>query len=94
MEMGETKVRVNAICPGSVAGPRIDRVIDSDARERDRSTEEIRDIYHKQSSLGCFAQAIDIANMAWFLCSDDAKHISGQALAIDGNTETLSNWLK
>ncbi len=94
MEMGEAKVRVNAICPGSVAGPRIDRVIDSDAHERDRSTEEIRDIYRKQSSLGCFAQAIDIANMAWFLCSDDAKHISGQALAIDGNTETLSNWLK
>ena len=94
MEMGEAKVRVNAICPGSVAGPRIDRVIDSDARERNRSPEEIRDIYLKQSSLGCFAQATDIANMAWFLCSEDAKHISGQALAIDGNTETLSNWLK
>ena len=94
MEMGEAKVRVNAICPGSVAGPRIDRVIDSDASERNRSPQEIRDIYLKQSSLGCFAQATDIANMAWFLCSEDAKHISGQALAIDGNTETLSNWLK
>jgi len=94
MEMGEAKVRVNAICPGSVAGPRIDRVIDSDARERNRSPEEIRDIYLRQSSLGRFAQTADIANMAWFLCSEDAKHISGQALAIDGNTETLSNWLK
>lgn len=94
MEMGESKVRVNAICPGSVAGPRIDRVIDSDARERNRSPEEIRDIYLRQSSLGRFALATDIANMAWFLCSEDAKHISGQALAIDGNTETLSNWLK
>ena len=94
MEMGEAKVRVNAICPGSVAGPRIDRVIDSHASERNRSSQEIRDIYLKQSSLGCFAQATDIANMAWFLCSEDAKHISGQALAIDGNTETLSNWLK
>ena len=94
MEMGEAKVRVNAICPGSVAGPRIDKVIDSDASERNRSPQEIRDIYLKQSSLGCFAQATDIANMAWFLCSEDAKHISGQALAIDGNTETLSNWLK
>ena len=94
MEMGEAKVRVNAICPGSVAGPRIERVIDSDALERNRSPKEIRDIYLRQSSLGCFAEATDIANIAWFLCSEDAKHISGQALAIDGNTETLSNWLK
>ncbi len=93
MEMGRANVRVNAICPGSVSGERIDRVINSDASERDISPDVIRDIYLKQSSLRQFAEATDVANLAWFLCSKEAKHISGQTLAVDGNTETLSNWL-
>ena len=94
MEMGKTNVRVNAICPGSVIGERIDRVINNDASERNMSPDAIRDLYLKQNSLRQFAEATDVANLAWFLCSKEGKHISGQALAVDGNTETLSNWLE
>jgi len=35
--------------------------------------------------------AEDIANMALFLCSDLGATISGQALGVDGHTESLSN---
>ena len=93
MEMGPFGVRVNAICPGSVHGPSIDSVIIKEAKERNVSTESIRDVYQRQNSMRVFIEAEDIAQTVIFLCSDSAKHISGQAIPIDGHTEGLSNWL-
>lgn len=93
MELGTYRIRVNALCPGSVKGPRIDRVIDRDATERDRSADEIRAIYARQSSMRLFVSAEDVANLAFFLASAQGATISGQAIGIDGHTESLSNWL-
>ncbi len=90
MELGAHGVRVNAICPGSVDGPRIDKVIENDAISRGVSEAEIRSAYLTQSSLGKFIDAEDIAQTILFLCSDGAKTISGQAIPIDGHTESLS----
>lgn len=89
MELGEFDVRVNAICPGSVAGERIDRVIRNDAEDRGVPPEQVRAEYLRQSSLQRFAKPEDIAALAMFLASDAGAHISGQAIAIDGHTETL-----
>lgn len=93
MELGPDNIRVNALCPGSVNGPRIESVIKKDAVERGVSTDEIRDIYQRQSSMRLFVDAQDVANMALFLSSDLGAKISGQAMGIDGHTEGLSNWL-
>ena len=93
MELGPHGVRVNALCPGSVSGPRIDRVIEKEAEERGFEPDAIRDVYRRQSSMRAFVNAEDIAETVKFLCSSAGKHISGQALAIDGHTEGLSNWL-
>jgi NAD(P)-dependent dehydrogenase (short-subunit alcohol dehydrogenase family) len=93
MELGPFNIRVNAICPGSVAGPRIDSVIERDAAGRGMQPQEIRDVYQRQSSLRRFVEADEIANMAVFLVSDLARGISGQALSVDGHTESLANWL-
>jgi NAD(P)-dependent dehydrogenase (short-subunit alcohol dehydrogenase family) len=93
MELGPDKIRVNALCPGSVNGPRIEGVIEKDAAERGVSTDAIRDIYQRQSSMRLFVDAQDVANMALFLSSDLGATISGQAMGIDGHTEGLSNWL-
>jgi len=90
MELGGYGVRVNAICPGSVDGPRIDKVIENDAISRGVSEAEIRSAYLTQSSLGKFIDAEDIAQTILFLCSDSAKSITGQAIPIDGHTESLS----
>jgi NAD(P)-dependent dehydrogenase (short-subunit alcohol dehydrogenase family) len=90
MELGPFNIRVNAICPGSVEGPRIEGVIERDAAERGLEAEEIRQLYQQQSSLRKFISAEDVANMATFLCSDAGASISGQALSVDGHTETLS----
>lgn len=90
MELGSFGVRVNAICPGSVAGPRIDRVIAADAAARGLDPQEVYEAYVSQVSLRTFVEAGDIANMALFLCSEAGAKISGQALPVDGHTETLS----
>jgi NAD(P)-dependent dehydrogenase (short-subunit alcohol dehydrogenase family) len=93
MELGPDGIRVNAICPASVAGDRLNGVIERDAQRRGQSVETIRDVYLRQSSLRTFIQPDDVANLALFLASDLASKISGQAIGLDGHTETLANWL-
>jgi NAD(P)-dependent dehydrogenase (short-subunit alcohol dehydrogenase family) len=93
MELGTDGIRVNAICPGSVSGPRIDGVIERDAASRGMSADDIRSIYLRQSSMRVFVSAEDVANLIFFLTSSRAATISGQAIAVDGHTEGLSNWL-
>lgn len=90
MEMGEHRIRVNALCPGSVNGPRIDRVIAAAAAEMGVEPEVVRRKYLSQTSLGIFAEAQDIAQMILFLVSDLGASISGQVIGIDGHTESLS----
>jgi len=91
MELGPFGVRVNAICPGSVEGERIDRVIEREAKNRAVSAEQVRRTYTRQTSMRCFIRVEDIANMAAFLASDRAGRISGQVMAVDGHTESLSS---
>jgi len=93
MELGPDKIRVNAVCPGCVRGPRIESVIDNDAKNRGIPREEIRDVYLRQSSMRSFVSPEEIADTILFLASNKASHVSGQALAIDGHTESLANWL-
>lgn len=93
MELGVHKIRVNAICPGSVSGERIDGVIERDAAERGMTAEQIRNVYLRQSSMRAFASAEDVANTILFLTSDEGGVISGQSIGLDGHTETLANWL-
>ena len=89
MELGSFGIRVNAVCPGAVDGPRIDRVIADKAAARGVSPAELRAAYRGKSSLGTLINAQDIAETVLFLCSDSGARISGQALAVDGHTETL-----
>ena len=91
MELGGSNIRVNAICPGSVEGPRIDRVIRKDAQARGKSIEEIRDLYTRQTSLRRFIDPQEIAHMAVFLASKLGRSMSGQVLSVDGHTESLSS---
>ena len=91
MELGPHNIRVNAICPGSVNGERIERVMNNDAIERGVSIDEIRSTYVSQVSMGTFVDAEEIADMVLFLANDMGKRISGQIIAVDGHTEGLSN---
>ena len=91
MELGSYGIRVNAVCPGAVDGPRMDRVIAAEAGSRGIPEDSVRQGYLRQSSLRRFVAVEDIANMVLFLCSGAGAKVSGQALPVDGHTETLSN---
>lgn len=93
MELGPSNIRVNALCPGSVNGERIEQVIINEARERGVCEDSMRGVYARQSSMRLFVEAQDVANMALFLTSQLGARISGQSIGIDGHTEGLSNWL-
>lgn len=93
MELGPWNIRVNALCPGSVSGPRIEGVITRDAEARGMTPDAIRRVYQRQGSLRQFTDPEDIAAMVGFLAGPGGAKVSGQAIAIDGHTESLANWL-
>ena len=88
-ELGPDGVRVNALLPGVVEGPRIDGVIGARARQLGLSEEVMREAYVSKISLRRMTTAEDVAAMALFLCSPAARNISGQAISVDGNVEYL-----
>ena len=89
MELGPDGIRVNAICPGSVGGARMEGVIEREAEVRGVQPSTIRLAYESQVSMQTFIDATDIAATVAFLASPAARFISGQVLSVDGHTETL-----
>lgn len=87
MELGPFGIRANAIAPGCVEGPRIDGVIEREAKAKGTTPELIRSGYEAGVSMRSFVSAQDVANMAVFLASDGARLVSGQVIAVDGHTE-------
>jgi NAD(P)-dependent dehydrogenase (short-subunit alcohol dehydrogenase family) len=89
IELGPDNIRVNAILPGAVDGPRIRRVIAAKAEATGASVEDMTARYTDQASLGRLIDPDDIARMAVFLAGPGGRNISGQALAVDGDTQAL-----
>ena len=89
IELGAHGVRVNAICPGSVAGPRIDAVFADKAAARNVAPQVVRDEALAKTSLKRLVSADDIANAIVFLASPLGANISGQALPVDADTQAL-----
>ncbi len=88
-ELGPDNIRVNAILPGIVEGPRMDNVIRARAAETGISFDDMKDEYMIKVSLRRMVSPDDVASSVGFLLSDFGKNISGQSLAVDGNVETL-----
>ncbi len=89
VELGPHGVRANAICPGSVEGPRMTRVIDAEAVMRGIDPQVVRDEYTQGQSIPRFVRPSEIADLCVFLASPGAAMINGQAIAVDGHTETF-----
>jgi len=87
MELGEFGIRVNAILPGAVAGPRLDRVYEARAKSGGQTVDAIKTRALANQSLKAFVDPRDVAALAVFLASAAAKSISGQILPIDGDRQ-------
>ena len=87
MELGPFGVRANAMCPGNVAGARVERAMEMESLARGIDPEELRRQWIQASSMRTLISPDDVARTILFICSDAGVHISGQALAVDGHTE-------
>ena len=86
MELGPHGIRANALCPGAVEGLRMEAVMDREAAAKGLTRQEIHDAYASGTSMRTWVTGDDIANMAVFLASPEARFVSGQVIAVDGHT--------
>ncbi|SOE94192.1 NAD(P)-dependent dehydrogenase, short-chain alcohol dehydrogenase family [Burkholderia sp. D7] len=89
IELGPDNIRVNAIQPGIVKGPRIERVIAARAEQLGLSYEQMEKEYLSKISLRRMTTPEEVAATALFLCSPGGSGISGQAISVCGNVEVL-----
>ena len=89
MELGKFKIRVNAICPGTIKGDRMTRVIKDKAKFLKISKKLIEKEFVSMASMNCWIYEEDIAKMCSFLISSDSERISGQTIPVDGNATRL-----
>ena len=89
MELGKFKIRVNAICPGTIKGDRMIRVIRYKAKFLKVSKKKIEKDFISMASMNCWINEEDIGKMCSYLISSDGEKISGQAIPIDGNATRM-----
>ena len=89
MELGKYKIRVNAICPGTIKGDRMKRVIRDKAKFEKVSAKTIENDFVSMASMRSWINPEDIGNMCAHLISDEANKVSGQVIAVDGNCERM-----
>ena len=87
MELGKFNIRVNAVCPGTIKGDRMKRVIKDKAKFTKVSTKVIEKDFVSMSSMKQWILEEDIGKMCSFLISDDSSKVSGQVISVDGHTE-------
>ncbi len=88
-ELGPAGIRVNAILPGIVSGPRMEGVIRERAAQVGVSYADMEKEYLSRVSLRRMVGPADVAAMVLFLLSPAGRNISGQSLGVDGNVESL-----
>jgi NAD(P)-dependent dehydrogenase (short-subunit alcohol dehydrogenase family) len=89
IELGPDNIRVNAVQPGIVKGPRMEGVIAARAKQLGISYVEMEARYLEKISLRRMVTQEEVAASVLFLSSPAGSAISGQALSVCGNVETL-----
>ena len=89
MELGKFKIRVNAVCPGTIKGDRMVRVIRDKAKFLKVSKKKIEKEFVSMASMNSWIYEEDIGKMCSFLISSDGERVSGQTIPVDGNATRL-----
>lgn len=87
LELGDRRIRINAICPGAIESD-----IDDNTEQRDADQTEVPVIFPEGDiplTGGKSGEAEDVADAVLFLASDASRHITGTPIWIDGGQSLL-----
>ncbi|WP_170763656.1 SDR family NAD(P)-dependent oxidoreductase [Ruegeria lacuscaerulensis] len=84
VELAQTGITVNAVCPGYVDTPMLDRSIANIVEKTGMSEEEAAATLFKSNPQRRFIETEEVAGTVMWLCSDSAKSVNGHALSMSG----------
>jgi len=77
-------IRANAICPGTIQSPSLDERIAAQAAASGQSVEAVRQAFVDRQPMGRLGTAEEVAMLALYLASDEARYTTGQIHLVDG----------
>lgn len=92
MELGESGVRVNCICPGAIATPIFGKALGLSDEAADRTVDVMKVALAKGQPIQRAGLPLDIAEAALWLASDDAAFVNGHAMVVDGGLTGGRMW--
>ena len=84
LDVGDFNININAVCPGIVHTPRMDKLCEEKARKRGWTKEQVYQEYVDDMALKRVTEPEDVANAVLFLASDDSRQLTGHEIVVDG----------
>jgi NAD(P)-dependent dehydrogenase (short-subunit alcohol dehydrogenase family) len=87
--LGSRGVRVNAVCPGVIATPMIESILEDRARRGGTTAKAIEGEWCEQHPMGRLGTPMEVAEVVAFLLSDAASYVTGESLGVNGGSDDI-----
>jgi 3-oxoacyl-[acyl-carrier protein] reductase len=84
LDVGDYNINVNAVCPGIVQTPRMDKLCEEKARKRGWTREQVYQEYVDDMALKRVTEPQDVADAVLFLASEESRQLTGHEIVVDG----------
>jgi 3-oxoacyl-[acyl-carrier protein] reductase len=84
LDVGEYNINVNAVCPGIVHTPRMDKLCEEKAKKRGWTFDRVYREYVEDMALKRVTMPQDVADAVLFLASEESRQLTGHEVAVDG----------
>jgi 3-oxoacyl-[acyl-carrier protein] reductase len=84
LDVGDFNINVNAVCPGIVHTPRMDKLCEEKAQKRGWTVEQVYEEYVEDMALKRVTEPQDVANAVLYLASEESRQLTGHEVVVDG----------
>lgn len=92
MELAESGIRVNCICPGAIATPIFGKAVGLSAEDAEKTVEMVKTSLAAMQPLKRCGLPEDVAKAALWLAGDDSSYVNGHALVVDAGVSLGVRW--